>query len=139
MAMMAGALTSYAFDFDGISLNLPYAKVSQEISKRGYYYDSDKNCLRGICQGTEIYLRINYKDVSKRGMLAQLIVEVPIRSQTQTLKDVVTLLNVIYHQVGQADDSYTYAVDRDGTQLVVSQQGDSYLLTYNTPYYKPAK
>lgn len=136
MALMAGIQAAHAFEFDGINLNLPFIKVSQEISKRGYYFDSEKNCLRGICQGTEIYLRINYTDVSKRGMLGQLVVEVPMQSRTRSLGEVVTLLNVIYHQVARTDEAVTYAVDKDGTQLMVSQRGDSYFLTYNTPYYK---
>ena len=128
-----------AFDFDGIDLNQTFYKVSQEISKRGYYFDSDKNCLRGVCQGTEIYLRINYTDVSKRGMVGQLIVEIPVLPEGRTLEDVTTLLNVIYHQVGRTSESITYEVDKDGTQLEISQRGNSYFLTYNTPFYRVRK
>lgn len=128
-----------AFDFDGIDLNQTFYKVSQEISKRGYYFDSDKNCLRGVCQGTEIFLRINYTDVSKKGMVGQLIVEIPVLPEGRTLEDVTTLLNVIYHQVGRTSESITYEVDKDGTQLEISQRGNSYFLTYSTPFYRVRK
>ena len=139
MVLMAGIQAAHAFEFDGINLNLPFIKVSQEISKRGYYFDSEKNCLRGICQGTEIYLRINYTDVSKRGMLGQLVVEVPMQSRTRPLGEVVTLLNVIYHQVSATEAGYVYSVDEDGTTLLLSQTENGIRLTYSTPYYKAAK
>lgn len=130
------SFSASAFDFDGISLNLPYIKVAQEISKRGYAYDSDKNCLTGNCQGTEIYLYINYLDVKKPRMVGQLIVEIPMTNNKQSLEDATTLFNVVYHQVSKSNSSVTYEVDKDGTQLVVSQKGSSIFLTYNTPFYK---
>ncbi len=136
MCIMLCTYSTRAFDFDGIDLNQRYITVAQEISKRGYSYDSERNCLKGICQGTEIYISINYIDVSKRGMVGQLIVEIPIANASTSFVGITTLLNVIYHQVTKDTKSVTYAADKDGTQLVVSQKGESVFLTYNTPYYK---
>lgn len=132
MAMMLTAFVANAFDFDGINLNAPYGTVAQEISKRGYVYDSERNCLKGNCQGTEIYLSFNYIDVTKKNMVGQLIVEIPIDNTAEALKSAATIFNVVYHQVSPN----TYAVDKDGTQLIISQKGNSIILTYNTPYYK---
>lgn len=136
MASFAGAR---AFDFDGIDLNQPFMKVAQEISKRGYAYDSDRNCLKGICKGTEIYLSFNYVDVKKKGMVGQLIVEIPMKNAGEALHNVTELFNVIYHQVEQAPGIVSYEVDKDGTLLHLSQKDGSILLTYNTPYYKVKK
>lgn len=136
MASFAGAR---AFDFDGIDLNQPFMKVAQEISKRGYAYDSDRNCLKGICKGTEIYLSFNYVDVKKKGMVGQLIVEIPMKNAGEALHNVTELFNVIYHQVEQTPGIVSYEVDKDGTLLHLSQKDGSILLTYNTPYYKVKK
>lgn len=137
--MVASLGSASAFDFDGIDLNLPFIKVAQEISKRGYAYDSERNCLKGICKGTEIYLDINYLDVKKKGMVGQLKVEIPMRDAAQALRNVTELFNVIYHQTAQTAEAVSYEVDKDGTQLVLSQSGGSIYLTYNTPYYKEMK
>lgn len=136
IASMSGAM---AFEFDGINLNDTYHKVSQEISKRGYVYDEQRNCLKGDCFGTEIYLSINYQDVSESGYVGQLIVEVPIKNARYAVDHMSALLNVIYHQISSADNTVTYNVDPDGTTMVLSQKGGSVFLTYNTPHYKPAK
>lgn len=138
-ALLVATISASAFKFDGINLNLPYVKVAQEITKRGYAYDSDRNCLRGNCQGTEIYLHMNYVDVKEAGALGQLIVEVPMQKMAESMDGVYTLLNVIYHQVGKTENAVTYSVDDDGTTLTVTRRGDSVLLTYNTPNYKPKK
>ncbi len=132
MAMMLSAFVANAFDFDGIDLNAPYGTVAQEISKRGYVYDSERNCLKGNCQGTEIYLSFNYIDVTKKNQVGQLIVEIPMENTDEALKSAATLFNVVYHQVAPS----TYVVSKDGTQLVISKKGNSIILTYNTPYYK---
>lgn len=137
LAMMLATCSHIcAFDFDGIDLNQPFIKVAQEISKRGYAYDSERNCLKGVCKGTEIYLSFNYLDVKKKGMVGQLIVEIPMKEAGQALQNVTELFNVIYHQVEQAPGVISYEVDKDGTLLHLSQKGGSILLTYNTPYYK---
>ena len=137
LLLFVASLSMHAFDFDGIDLNKPYIDVTREIAKRGYHYDNDRNCLKGNCQGTEIYLSINYVDVSKMGRVGQLIVEIPMPNNEQVLHDVTTIFNVVYHQVSKTDNSITYQADKDGTQLVVSRRGSSIFLTYNTPYYKP--
>lgn len=139
VALVLCSMGTRAFDFDGINLNAPYVHVVKEIAKRGYYYDEARNCLKGNCQGTEIYLSINYIDVSKQGMIGQLFVEIPMEGTNQALTNVSTLLNVVYHQVAHDENSVTYAVDKDGTQLVITQKGTSVMLTYNTPYYKVKK
>ena len=137
--LMASFGSAHAFDFDGIDLNQPFMKVAQEISKRGYAYDSDRNCLKGICKGTEIYLSFNYVDVKKKGMVGQLIVEIPMKNAGEALHNVTELFNVIYHQVEQAPGIVSYEVDKDGTLLHLSQKDGSIILTYNTPYYKVKK
>lgn len=132
MAMMFTAFVANAFEFDGIDLNLPYGTVAQEISKRGYVYDSERNCLKGNCQGTEIFLSFNYIDVTKKNQVGQLIVEIPMENTAEALKSTASLFNVVYHLVAPN----TYEVSKDGTQLVLSQKGNSIILTYNTPFYK---
>lgn len=139
LTIVLSATRVSAFDFDGIDLNRPYIEVAQAISKLGYSYDGDRNCLRGFCQGTEIYISINYIDVTKKRMIGQFIVEIPIEHTDHSYTGVTTLFNVIYHQVDKDAHSITYQVDKDGTQLVVSQKGNSIFLTYNTPYYKYRK
>ena len=47
--------------------------------------------------------------------------------------------NVIYHQTANANGVATYSVDTDGTTLDVCAKGNSVVLTYNTPSYKPKK
>lgn len=136
MAMVLSALNICAFEFDGIDLNKPYIKVTQEIAKRGYSYDVEKNCLKGVCQGTEIFLYVNYVDVKQEGQVGQLVVEIPMGEGQKTLKDVETIFNVVYHQVPGATGVTTYQVDNDGTKLAVSQKGASIFLTYTTPFYK---
>ena len=139
LTLMLTAFAANAFEFDGIDLNTQYSKVAREISARGYAYDANRNCLKGNCQGTEIYLSINYIDVTKKRMVGQLIVEIPMQNSQQSFAGVTTLLNVIYHQIDKDEHSITYQADKDGTQLVVSQKGESVFLTYNTPYYKYRK
>lgn len=134
---LVASFQTHAFEFDGIDLNKPYIEVAQAISKLGYAYDDNKDCLRGFCQGTEIFLKINYTDVTRKRMVGQLMVEIPMKNNScRSLSDVTTLLNVIYHQVQKGEDSITYQVDKDGTELEVRQNGESVFLTYNTPYYK---
>lgn len=136
---IASFSSAMAFEFDGINLNGTYHQVSQEISKRGYIYDDQRNCLKGNCFGTEIYLSINYQDVTEAGYVGQLIVEVPIKNTKYAIEHMAALLNVIYHQVASGDNTVTYDVDPDGTKLVISQKGGSVFLTYNTPHYQPSK
>lgn len=125
----------HAFDFDGISLNDSYFHVAQEISKRGYSYDANRDCLKGNCQGTEIYLSINYKDVSKKGKVGQLIVEIPVSNKEYAQEHAISLFNVVYHQQSNENGNIVYLVDKDGTTLQVSTKGNSIFLTYNTPFY----
>ena len=54
-------------------------------------------------------------------------------------KNVTMLFNVIYHQTANANGVATYSVDTDGTTLDVCAKGNSVVLTYNTPSYKPKK
>lgn len=137
MASFAG--NANAYEFDGVDLNASYRKVSQAISSRGYVYDDVRKCLKGNCKGTEIYMTINYHDVDKEGYVGQLIVEVPMQNTENAMEHMTLLLNVIYHQVSKTDDSVTYSVHPDGTQMVLTQKGDSFFLTYNTIHYKEKK
>lgn len=138
-AAMVTSICANAFEFDSIDLSLPYSKVVQEIAKRGYTYNNDRNCLEGNCQGVNIYLSINYLDVKKPGYLGQLIVDVPAEgNQKEALPHVLTLLNVLYHHVPDTEGN-VYSVDSDGTTLEVKFTEGYYHLIYNTPYYKAPK
>ncbi|MBQ0060609.1 MAG: hypothetical protein KBT15_02390, partial [Bacteroidales bacterium] len=75
---MLMCVTASAHKFDGIDLNESAVKVMREISVKGYAYDSEKDCLKGNCQGTEIYLSFNLTDVNTKGKVGQLIVEIPM-------------------------------------------------------------
>lgn len=139
-ALLLSSICAGAFDFDGISLNEPYSKVANEIAKRGYSYDHETNCLFGNCQGVNLYLGFNYLDVSKPGMLGQLIVLVPIQGDSETsYSNAASIFNVIYHQVDNEDDGISYMVDTDGTSLKLGRREGYLTLTYNTPYYQPKK
>ena len=129
------SLCANAFEFDGIELNGNVVEVTRQISAKGYIYDDAKDCLKGICQGTEIYLSINYADVTEKNRIGQLIVDVPM-PEKDALNIVAKTFNVVYHQTAKTADSYSYAVSTDGTSLIVSKTKDGIRLTYNTPYYK---
>lgn len=137
VSIMLLPLFANAFEFDGIDLNGTYTKIIQEISKRGYTYNHERNCLQGDCRGVHIYLSANYIDVSQPGKLGQLIVDVPTEDKSETVeKYYLQLLNVLYHQVDNKDGIPTYLVDKDGTQLTVQVIEGFVRLTYNTPHYK---
>lgn len=129
------SLCANAFEFDGIELNGNVVEVTRQISAKGYIYDDTKDCLKGVCQGTEIYLSINYADVTEKNRIGQLIVDVPM-PEKDALNIVAKTFNVVYHQTAKTADSYSYAVSTDGTSLIVSKTKDGIRLTYNTPYYK---
>ncbi len=135
MAMMLVAFCANAFDFDGIDLNSNYTNVAQEISKRGYIYDSSRDCLKGNCQGKEIYLSLDYTNVSKSGKVGKLTVEIPTDNPEVSFNEAVNIFNVVYHQIPN-NGSFDYAVSNDGTKLVVSKNSTSIVLTYITPFYK---
>ena len=140
LAVMLSSFCANAFDFDGINLNEPYAKVAQEIAKRGYSYNHQRNCLQGDCRGVDIFLSINYVDVTTPGMLGQLIIDIPISGNgTEMFKNITTIFNVLYHQIDGQADAVTYQVDVDGTELMISQKDEFITLIYNTPYYSRPK
>lgn len=132
------AINASAFEFDGINLNANVIEVTRQISLKGYVYDEEKDCLKGICQGTEIFLSINYADVSQDNKIGQLIIDIPM-TQADALEVIVNTFNIIYHQTGHKGDTYTYLVDSDRTTLTVSKSETGIKLTYNTPYYKKNK
>lgn len=135
-ALLMSAVCANAFEFDGIDLNMSYAKVTREIATRGYVYNHERNCLQGDCQGMKIYLSINYLDVKEPGMLGQLIIDIPIDGdKAETLKLVTNIFNVVYHQVNNIDGVPTYLVDKDGTELTIGTKDGFVELIYNTPYY----
>lgn len=136
--MLLMSIGASAFDFDGINLNGNVIEVTRQISQKGYAYDAEKDCLVGVCQGTEIYLSINYRDVNKDNKIGQLIVEVPM-TEKNALDIISKTFNVVYHQVSNANNEYVYQVSEDGTKLIVSATAKGVKLTYNTPYYKAAK
>lgn len=134
MAMIATAAIGHAFEFDGIELNDNSMKVSSEISKRGYVYDQERDCLKGNCQGTEIYLSFNLNDVNTKGKVGQLIVEIPNTDAT-AYAHATQMFNVVYHVTAKDSNSSTYAVSKDGTTMTVTKNAKGITLTYNTPYY----
>lgn len=143
LSILAFAIAPFlanAYEFDSIDLNAPYMKVTQEISKRGYVYNQERNCLMGDCHGVQIFLGINYVDVKTAGQVGQLIVEVPVKAdETNLMEHAVMLFNVVYHQIDSKDGHKTYSVDKDGTEMVLSQKEGYLVITYNTPYYKKAR
>ncbi|MCI6473271.1 MAG: hypothetical protein MSA31_06355 [Bacteroidales bacterium] len=128
-------LSASAFEFDGIDLNGSFVEITRQISQKGYVYDDTKNCLKGVCQGDEIYLSINNTDVKEKGKIGQLIIDVPM-NVNNAYTAVSKTFNVVYHQIAKDDKSTTYKVAEDGTTLVVTATGQGVRLTYNTPYYK---
>ena len=134
-AALVMSLNASAFEFDGIDLNGNVVEVTRQISAKGYVYDDAKDCLKGTCQGTEIYLSINYQDVKQKNKIGQLVVEVPM-AEKNALDVVVKTFNVIYHQVSNQNGTYLYDISKDGTTLTVAANAKGVVLTYNTPYYK---
>lgn len=128
------SISANAFEFDGIDLNGSMLSITRNISLRGYVNDDATKCLKGNCQGKEIFLSFNYVDVTQKGKLGQLFVEIPMEEKN-ALKTIVEIFNVIYHQV-ESEGATTYLVDNDGTTVSVESKGKSIRLTYNTPYYK---
>ena len=140
---LMSAVTEKAFVFDGIDLNGTIVQVTREVAQKGYIFDIEKQCLKGNCQGTEIYLSFNTEDTKDKTKIGQLIVEIPMAANATeaaaAYKNVTMLFNVIYHQTANANGVATYSVDSDGTTLDVCSKGNSVVLTYNTPSYKPKK
>lgn len=134
LAAMVMTLSASAFDFDGINLNASVNKISAEIAKRGYVYDEANDAFTGSCQGTKIFLSMNWKNVKEAGKLGQLIVDVPMK-EPNAFASVTKMFNVIYH-VTDGGKAYTYDVSNDGTTLEVQSTSTGIRLIYNTPYYK---
>ena len=134
LAAMVISLSANAFEFDGISLNASVNKICSEIAKRGYAYDEKTDGFTGMCQGTQIIMKLNYNDVKESGKLGQLIVEVPM-SEKNALEIVTKMLNVIYH-VAEGGKENLYSVSNDGTTLEVMPYENGIRLVYNTPFYK---
>jgi len=129
-------INANAFKFDGIDLNANQNQIAGEISKKGYVYDAGLGCLKGNCQGTEIYLSLDYKNVSTNGKVGQLTVDVPMNAPSTAYINAAQLFNVIYHLTATTTEGNVYQVDEDGTTLVLSQTSQGLRLTYRTPYYK---
>lgn len=127
------SISASAFEFDGIDLNGSMLSITRNISLRGYVNDDANQCLKGNCQGKEIYLSFNFEDVNQKGKLGQLIVDIPM-ADANAINTVKETFNVIYHLVD--GDSSTYLVDNDGTTVTVSNNGKNVRLVYSTPYYK---
>ena len=127
-------MTASAHIFDGIDLNGNISQITRAISLKGYTTDPSTNKLKGNCQGTEIFLTLNYKDVTEKNKLGQLIIDVPMKATDVTA--VSTVFNVIYHQTSNANGVYTYVVDEDGTTMTLTATENGVKMVYNTPYYK---
>jgi hypothetical protein len=88
-----------------------------------------------MCKGNEIFLSINYNDVTEKNKIAQLIVDIPLNNMENAYETAVKLFNVVYHQTEKVGDYVKYTVSEDGTQLVICPAKDYLRLTYNTPFY----
>jgi len=132
------SISANAFEFDGIDLNASSLSITRNISLRGYVNDEASNGLKGNCMGQTIYLRFNFEEVSQKGKLGQLYIDVP-QKDANALKTITETFNVIYHQVGSKDGVVTYLVDSDGTTVSVEANSYGIRYTYSTPYYKAAK
>lgn len=133
LAMMA-TMSASAFDFDGINLNASVNKITAEIAKRGYSYADDMDGFTGVCQGTKIFLKLNWKDVKESGRLGQLIVDIPMEDKN-AVATITKTFNVIYH-VAEGGKANTYDVSTDGTTVEVLSVNGGVRLVYSTPYYK---
>ncbi|MGM9714196.1 MAG: hypothetical protein ACI3Y5_08820 [Prevotella sp.] len=134
MAAVLVSLSVSAFEFDGIDLNGNFVDITRQISQKGYVYDDAMKCLKGNCQGNEIFLSVNNTDVTEKNRLGQLIVEIPMNNNS--FEEIIKTFNVVYHQIEKTTNASTYKVSDDGTKLVVSKTVRGISLTYNTPYYK---
>lgn len=133
---MVLCVNANAFKFDGIDLNANQNQIAAEISKKGYVYDAGLGCLKGVCQGTEIFLNLDYKNVSTNGKVGQLTVDIPMNAPATAFINATQLFNVIYHLTGSSVEGNTYLVDEDGTTLTLSQTSQGLRLNYKTPYFK---
>lgn len=138
LAMMA-CINVFAFEFDGINLNGSSTEILRAISKKHYVAQVENpNVLAGLCQGTKIYLSFDLENVTEKGHVGKLMVDVP-DSDANAFVNNAQLLNIIYHLIETTDEGYVYSVDADGTKLLLSQGENSIRLTYFTPYFKAAK
>ncbi|MDD7104125.1 MAG: hypothetical protein PUI30_04655, partial [Bacteroidales bacterium] len=106
MAAVFMSLNASAFEFDGIDLNGNFVDITRQISQKGYVYDDAMKCLKGNCQGNEIYLSVNNTDVSEKNRLGQLIIEIPMNNNS--FNEIVQTFNVVYHQIEKSTNSSTY-------------------------------
>lgn len=127
------SVSANAFEFDGIDLNASMLSITRNISLRGYVNDDASQGLKGMCQGKEIFLRFNFDDVSQKGKLGQLYVDIPTNDKN-ALETIKNVFDVIYHAI--ENGSSTYLVDNDGTTVAVETNGGYIRLTYTTPFYK---
>lgn len=136
---MIACINAYAFKFDGIDLNANVGEITKAIALKHYVVATDRpNSFTGLCQGTKIYLTFNLDEVSTKGKVGQLVVDVP-NSDGSSYVNNAQLLNIIYHQVESTEAGYVYSVDEDGTTLLFSKTENGIRLTYNTPYFKANK
>jgi len=136
MLSFFACINTFAFDFDGINLNGTFTEISRAISKKNYVTTPDRpEALTGLCQGTKIYLTFDRENVTEKGHIGKLTVEIP-NNDADAFVNNAQLLNVIYHQIDNTEAGYLYSVDQDGTQLLLSRAEGVILLTYITPYYK---
>jgi len=132
---LVASVNVYAFKFDGIDLNGNVGDITRAISKKNYVATVENpNVLTGLCQGTKINLSFNLTDVSEKNHIGQLFVDVPNASSNAFVENA-QLLNIIYHLISNSEEGYLYAVDDDGTTLLLSRTETGIRLTYNTPYY----
>ncbi len=136
MLALMTCISTFAFEFDGINLNGTATEVLRAISKKNYVATVENpNALTGLCQGTKISLSFDLENVSQKGHIGQLIVDIP-NADPDAFVNNAQLLNIIYHQIDNTEAGYLYSVDTDGTKLLLSHTEGAIRLTYITPYYK---
>ena len=135
LVCMVMSMTASAHIFDGIDLNGDFAKIARAISQKGYVTDPVKGCLKGNCQGTEIFLTLNNTDSSHPRKLGQLIIEIPM-SSADAMANATMMFNVIYHQTGNVNGVVIYDVNEDGTTMNLEKTATGLRICYNTPFYE---
>lgn len=135
LVCMVMSISANAHVFDGIDLNADMVQITRQISAKGYTYDVERGCLKGNCQGTEIFLSFNQTDTSNKSKIGQLIIDVPMTG-AEALNNAAMVFNVIYHQTANQNGVYTYKVNEDGTTMTLTATDKGIKIAFNTPYYK---
>ena len=136
LIMMAFALMSIAaiaFEFDGIDLNGNVVDISKKVAQKGYVFDPESGRLTGNCAGIQLYISMEYDNVTEPGKLGRFIVDIPMNNPS-AVQIVASTFAVIYHSLPSKADSKEFLVSNDGTVASVQAINNGVRLVYTTPY-----